>query len=141
MFSRAALVFLASSATLGAQAVPPPATPPLPQVYLAFQVEKSVSASPRNKPPEYPMELRRANIEGDVLAKFVVDSTGHVILSTFSVLKSQHDLFTRSVRDALPTLLFTPAELGGRKVAQLVQMPFVFSLAPHDTGTTTVSRP
>ncbi len=50
------------------------------------------------------------------------------MLDTFKVLKSTHDLFTQSVRTVLPNMRFSPAEIGGRKVKQLVQMPFPFSI-------------
>ena len=50
-------------------------------------------------------------------------------MRTFEIIKSDHDLFTNAVRNSLPNFRFFPAELGGRKVKQLVQMPFVFSLS------------
>lgn len=134
MISRAALLLVLASAAISAQAPTPPAPTPLPQIYFDFQVERPVMPSPKNKPPAYPEELRAANIEGEVVAKFVVDSTGHVIVSTFEVIKTYHDLFTKAVKDALPKLLFTPASIKGRKVAQIVQMPFEFRLAARDTG-------
>lgn len=95
--------------------------------YFEFQVEKqaAVSSAPS---PRYPDMLRSANVEGEVLAQFVVDTTGRADMSTFKVLKSSHDLFTNSVRQSLPQYRFLAAEIGGRKVKQLVQMPFVFSL-------------
>ena len=132
MISRAVLLLVWSSAAMAQEA--PPATPPLPKVYFDFQVERPVMASPKNKAPQFPRELRAAGIEGEMIAAFVVDSTGRPIPSTFKVVKSSHDLFTKSVADALPELRFTPASIGGKKVAQLVQMPFVFSIAPRDTG-------
>ena len=39
--------------------------------------------------------LRSANVEGEVLAQFVVDTTGRAEMGTFKVLKSSHDLFTQ----------------------------------------------
>ena len=72
--------------------------------------------------------LRSANVEGEVLAQFVVDTTGRAEMNTFKTLKSSHDLFTNAVKSALANMKFYPAEVGGRKVKQLVQMPFVFSL-------------
>ena len=48
---------------------------------------------------------------------------------SFKVLKSSHQLFTQAVKDALPMMLFRPAEVGGEKVRQLVQQPFTFSLS------------
>ena len=73
--------------------------------------------------------LRSANVEGEVLAQFVVDTTGHVDMSSFKVLKTTHDLFTNSVKQSLPNMKFSPAVVGGRKVKQLVQMTFPFSLS------------
>jgi protein TonB len=98
------------------------------QTYFEFQVEKQVSPAPGNPGPRYPDMLRSANVEGEVLAQFVVDTTGHADMSTFKVLKSTHDLFTNAVKNTLPNMKFFPAEVGGKKVKQLVQMPFQFSL-------------
>ena len=68
------------------------------------------------------------NTTTEVLAQFVVDTTGRADMSQFKVLKSTHDLFTNAVRSSLPQMKFYPAEVGGKKVKQLVQMPFQFSL-------------
>ncbi|HEY4215678.1 MAG TPA: energy transducer TonB [Gemmatimonadaceae bacterium] len=98
------------------------------QTYYEYQVEKQVSPDPRNAPPRYPDMLRSANVEGEVLAQFVVDTTGRADMSTFKILKSTHDLFTSAVKAALPNMRFFPAEVGGKHVKQLVQMPFQFNL-------------
>jgi periplasmic protein TonB len=93
-----------------------------------FQVEKPAASNPSNQPPNYPNQLRAANIEGQVIAKFVVDTNGRADMRTLEIMKSDHDLFTNAVRNVLPQYRFFPAELGGRKVKQLVQMPFQFTL-------------
>ena len=98
------------------------------QTYFEFQVEKQVAPAPGNGGPRYPDMLRSANVEGEVLAQFVVDTTGKYEAGTFKVLKSSHDLFTNAVKAALANMKFYPAEVGGRHVKQLVQMPFQFSL-------------
>ena len=98
------------------------------QTYFEFQVEKQVAPLPNQPAPHYPDMLRSANVEGDVLAQFVVDTTGRAEMSTFKVLKSSHDLFTNAVKADLVNMRFYPAEVGGHKVKQLVQMPFVFNL-------------
>ena len=72
--------------------------------------------------------LRSANVEGEVLMQFVVDTTGKVDMSQLKVLKSSHDLFTNAVRQFLGSARYYPAEIGGRKVKQLVQQPFVFNI-------------
>jgi periplasmic protein TonB len=98
------------------------------QTYFEFQVEKQVAPAPGNPGPRYPDMLRSANVEGEVLVQFVVDTTGRVEMSQFKVLKSSHDLFTNAVKQALTGMRFYPAEIGGRKVKQLVQQPFNFTL-------------
>jgi TonB family protein len=99
------------------------------QNFFEFQVEKVAELAPGNAAPRYPDMLRSANIEGEVLAQFVVDTTGHVDMSSLKVLKTTHDLFTNSVKQSLPDIKFSPALVGGRKVKQLVQMTFPFSLS------------
>jgi len=98
------------------------------QPYFDFQVEKPVVMAPGSQGPAYPDMLRSAGIEGQVLAQFVVDTTGRADMGTFKALKSDNDLFTTAVKNALARMRFLPAEVGGRKVKQLVQQPFQFSL-------------
>lgn len=97
-------------------------------VFFEFQVERRVTLPPDNPMAHYPPVLRSANIEGEVLTQFIVDTTGHAEMGTLKVLKTTHDLFTNSVKAALPSIRFIPAEIGGRKVRQIVQMPFHFNL-------------
>jgi protein TonB len=96
------------------------------QTYFEFQVEKQVAQ--QNVTLRYPDMLRSANVEGEVLAQFVVDTTGRVEPNSIKILKSSHDLFTNAVQQALRTARYYPAEIGGRKVKQLVQQPFNFTL-------------
>lgn len=98
------------------------------QPYFDFQVEKPVGAMPGSAGPRYPDILRSGGVEGQVLAQFVVDTTGRVEVASFRVLRSDHAMFEQAVRSALPNMRFLPAEIGGRKVKQLVQQPFVFAL-------------
>lgn len=97
--------------------------------YFDFQVEKSAQPLPLSRVPKYPPILRSAGVEGEVLAQFVVDTLGTVEIETFKVVRKTHDLFEASLREVLPEMRFSPAELGGKKVRQLVQQPFVFQLA------------
>jgi periplasmic protein TonB len=94
---------------------------------LAFQADKPVLAV-GGCAPRFPDVLRSANVEGEVLAQFVVDAEGRADASTFKVLKSSHELFAAAVKSCLPSMRFIPAEAGGRKVSQIVQQPFVFAL-------------
>ena len=98
------------------------------QTYFDFQVEKPVATAAGSASPRYPDILRSAGVEGEVLAQFVVDTMGRVEIPSFKVLRKSHDLFEAAVKSALPNMRFLPAEVGGRKVRQLVQQPFVFAL-------------
>jgi protein TonB len=64
-----------------------------------------------------------------VIALFVVSEAGRVEPATVSFALSDNPLFEEAVKSALEGMRFVPAEVGGRKVRQLVQMPFVFTLS------------
>ena len=98
------------------------------QAYFEFQVEQPVTPAASSPAPRYPDLMRRAKVEGEVLAQFVVGPDGVADVGSFKVLRSTHDLFTKAVREALPTMRFNPARVGGKAVRQLVQQPFSFSI-------------
>lgn len=98
------------------------------QPYFEFQVEKQAMLAPGQPGPRYPEVLRNANVEGEVLATFVVDTMGRAEMATFRVLNSDHQLFENAVRNQLPGMRYLPAETGGRKVKMWVQQPFTFKL-------------
>jgi protein TonB len=79
--------------------------------------------------PRYPERLRAAGIEGTVLVRFVVDTTGRVNVSSAQIISSTHALFSRAVLDALAGFRFRPAEVGTRRVAALAEMPFEFRIS------------
>ena len=91
-------------------------------------VDRQVVPLPTNPSPDYPAPLRAARIEGSVSARFVVDTTGRVVMESVVVDATAHRLFTDAVIDVLRRSRFQPAELRGRKVRQLVVQPFVFVL-------------
>ena len=95
--------------------------------FQADQVEKQV-AFVRGVSPRYPEALRSSGVEGQVVALFVVNEKGLAEADSVRFLRSDNALFEVEVRRALPRMRFTPAEIGGRKVRQLVQMPFVFTI-------------
>jgi protein TonB len=97
--------------------------------FFEFQVTKQAKAKSDSPQPRYPDELRATNVEGEVLAQFVVDEDGRVNPETLKILKTSHDLFTEAVRKALPTMQFDAAQSNGRNVKQLLQMPFTFNLS------------
>jgi periplasmic protein TonB len=98
------------------------------QTYFEFQVEKPVVQVPGTASPRYPEVLRSSGVEGEVQAQFVVNEEGRAEPSSLKILKSSNDLFSSAVRNALPQMRFYAAEVGGKKVKQLVQQTFQFRL-------------
>jgi len=79
--------------------------------------------------PRYPESLRQAGVDGRVVVRFTVDTAGRVDMATVQIVESTHDLFTRAVREALEHFRFKPAEVAGRRVAALAEMPFEFQIS------------
>lgn len=96
--------------------------------FVEADVEKVVAPFGTNPRPRYPSSLQASNVEGTFVVEFVVDSTGRVDRRTFEFPPATHRLFVKAVRDALLRSRFLPAELGGRRVAQMVQQRFSFIL-------------
>jgi TonB family protein len=97
-----------------------------PSEWVGADLQTRILASGK---PRYPESLRQAAIDGRVLVRFTVDTTGRIEMNSETVLASTHHLFTRAVRDALPAFLFKPAEQGGHHVRALAEMPFEFQIA------------
>ena len=85
-------------------------------------------ALPGSPLPAYPDFLRSSGTEGDALVQFVVDTLGRVEAGSFRAIRASHVLFAQSVERILPRLRFIPAEVGGRRVRQWVQQPFLFAI-------------
>jgi protein TonB len=96
----------------------------------APEVEHAVVLLSAPLHPRYPESLRLAGVAGDVVVRFVVDTTGRVEPLSVQIVRSTHPLFTEAVRRVLPGARFAPAEAGGRRVRQLVEQPFSFAIVP-----------
>lgn len=102
--------------------------------------EQRAETKPGQTPPTYPMRAQRQRYEGTVLLQFLVDSTGHAIISSVHDLRpkampkwtsrdsSAYQSFLEETERAIARIEFIPARIGGCPVRQLVQMPFVYSL-------------
>jgi protein TonB len=98
---------------------------------FASQVEKPAVARDGNPIPRYPSLLESSRVEGSVLVQFVVDTLGNADMSSFRVLQSSNEQFAQSLQATLPKWRFYPAETGGRKVKQVVQLPLKFVAPRH----------
>jgi protein TonB len=96
--------------------------------YMEFQVEQAVRKIGGDA-PDYPASLKDMGVTGKVLAQFVVGENGRYEPGSLKILESSNPAFTAAVKQALPGMRFSAAQIGGKKVSQLVQMPFQFNLA------------
>jgi periplasmic protein TonB len=71
--------------------------------------------------PRYPSMAERIGLEGRVLLRFVIDTTGRVDKSSIEVLETTEDQFTRPAVDAVSRARFRPAVLSGNAVRQLAE--------------------
>ena len=78
--------------------------------------------------PQYPFEMRRAGITGEVVVGFIVDSQGKAI-EVYAVRSTQRE-FEAAAIQAVGKWTFRPGRKGGRAVNTRMQVPIVFSL--HD---------
>jgi protein TonB len=76
--------------------------------------------------PQYPFEMRRAGIAGEVLVDFIVDTNGDV-RNAFAVHSSQRE-FESSAVQAVSKWKFRAGRKNGHAVFTHMQVPIVFSL-------------
>ncbi len=100
------------------------------QAYFEYQADEQARPQPDSPMPVYPTVLKERGVEGEVVATFVVNTSGAVELPTFTVVRSTDSLFVSAVRAALPAMRFLPARADSKNVRQLVQQSFPFKL-PH----------
>jgi TonB family protein len=103
------------------------------RVYTAEEVDTVARVdSTGMSEPSYPDSLYAFGVAGQVVAQFVVDTTGLVIPETITAISSTHAAFTESVRRALRRSKFRPAVLAGRRVRQVIVLPYRFVI--NDRG-------
>ena len=76
--------------------------------------------------PQYPFEMRRAGIAGEVVVDFIVDTNGDV-QNAYSLRSSQREFESAAVQ-AVSKWKFKPGRKGGRDVPTHMQVPIVFTL-------------
>ena len=110
--------------------VPTVAVPSEDSVYSVLDVEESAVRTEGSAAPIYPPELVKASVEGAVLTRYVVDTTGYADSATIQVLRSTHPAFVSAVLEALPRMRFSAASVHGKRVRQIVEQNFEFKITP-----------
>lgn len=97
-------------------------------VYAADDVDTRATLDPeRGWQVPYPPSLRASRTGGQVIAEFVVDTTGMVDEAHVGIVASTDPLLSAAVRESSGTARFSPATRRGKKVRQLVRLPFDFT--------------
>lgn len=76
--------------------------------------------------PNYPFEMRRAGISGEVTVEYIVDSSGSV--AAVQVIRSSQREFEQPALQAVGKWKFRPGRKGGRAVNTRVQQVITFNL-------------
>jgi protein TonB len=76
--------------------------------------------------PNYPFEMRRAGLNGEVVLRFVVDTNGDV--RDVEVIRSSQREFEAAAIQAVQRWKYRPGRKGGKAVATRMQIPIVFNL-------------
>jgi protein TonB len=76
--------------------------------------------------PNYPFEMRRAGLNGEVVLRFIVDTNGDV--REVEVIRSTQREFESAAIQAVLKWKFKPGRKGGRAVGTRMQIPIVFNL-------------
>lgn len=77
--------------------------------------------------PQYPFEMRRQGIAGEVVVDFIVDTQGEV--RNAYVLRSSQREFEAAAVAAVSKWKFRPGRKDGRDVPTRLQVPIVFTLS------------
>lgn len=117
-----------------APSTPVPPEPNTDSIFTEIQVDSAVVRSQLSAAPAYPLDLLSKHVEGVVVVRYVVDTTGFADTVSFTVVRTTDPGFVRAVRDVLPFMRFSPAKIGTKKVRQLVEQPFTFKISPSVTS-------
>jgi len=104
-----------------------PSVPAVSSPQLAGTHDQQPPTFSSNRPPSYPTEAYQAGIEGEVLLKLHVSSTGEVERVDIS-RSSGYRILDEAARDAVKNWRGTPALRNGRAVAAVEHLPVRFRL-------------
>lgn len=101
---------------------------PTDRVYEASEVERPARVLSQGEKPEYPEQLRKEQIPGQITMSFVVDKTGRAAMNTVRVLHTTGPDLEAPVRRSLASMIFAPAEINGQPVRSRAVQTFNFDV-------------
>lgn len=97
-------------------------------VFHADEVDEQASVDEETLvDPVYPDSLRAFEVQGSVVAQFVVDTTGAPVLGTISIISATNEAFADAVTRAISVSRFVPGRRQGRPVRQVLLLPYQFT--------------
>jgi TonB family protein len=100
------------------------------QVVTRFaMLERQARPANGTRGPTYPSRLRSRNVEGQVVAMFLILPSGRVLPRTIRFSRSSHPDFSISVREALENMVFEPAAADCNPTTAFATQPFNFYLS------------
>ncbi len=140
--------------TLAQQPSPPPADKPPPEkngirldtvmIHLDASRDQVLPESVVEQRPSilwgpplrYPELLARARVQGRVIVRAIIDTTGRAEPGSVQIVETPHVLFNQSARDYMLHAVFRPARIHNRAVRVLVNVPIDYKirepLSPYD---------
>lgn len=104
---------------------PTPATIPIEQ-FVGLEKESRVDLS-ANKPPNYPLAAVRMRLEGVVMLRLTINTSG-AVTDVELVKSSGHQILDQAAINAVSTWQGTPAKRWGRAVESIERLPIRFRL-------------
>lgn len=95
------------------------------QIFDLSQLDQ-IPVAQSQMPPNYPYEMRRAGITGEVNVGFIVDLNG--VVRDAYVINSTHREFEAPAVQAVSKWRFRPGRRGGKAVNTRMSVPIVFSI-------------
>lgn len=118
-------IVLADSQPVLVQASQP--EPKQDSVFTELEVDTPVRVT-NSAAPDYPAGLLKENIEGKVVARWVIDTTGRADTSSFELIQATRPEFAAAVKAVLPKMKFQPARIGNTAVRQMVEQSIAFKI-------------
>lgn len=103
-------------------------------VYTSDQVDDPAKLDLGTAQPVYPDSLWHAGVGGKVVAEFIVGADGAIEPGSVRIVSATDQDFVPSVTAALSGATFRAAQLGGKAVRQIVQLPFRFVPGSPDSA-------
>ena len=97
-------------------------------VYMPGEVDIPAMAPAAGVYPAYPPDLRNEHIQGEVIAQFIVNTAGCAEPASIRILAATNPGFVPNVQAALRRQRYVPARHRDKRVAQMVQQTFTFTL-------------